>query len=446
MSNYAKKTFFLATQGCAKNAVDSAGVREALLSRGWEECLSASEADLIIVNTCAFITSAKEESIETVLELAAERKAGAHLVMAGCFVQRNAEELCKALPEVDGFFGINFAEALAADPLKKGLAPITAPTEKTPYHPALGAEIFEPGAAWLKLADGCDNRCSYCAIPIIRGPFRARRFTAIVREAQALAARGIVELNLIAQDSSRYIDPENPGYTLPHLLDDLEKIEGIEWIRVLYMHPANTHEGIVTRMLAGGKVLPYFDLPVQSLIDPTLQRMRRRTTYADIAALVENIRAQNPDAVIRTTLITGYPGETKRDHSETLKRMQELSFDKLGCFPFSGEEGTDAAIEGRQVPSKTAGQRYDEIMIAQQEISAERLKRWVHRSLPVLVCGSMTKNHTECFYGRSYQDAPDVDGLVTFTRTAKQPLPPAGRLARVHITGSEAYDLRGELE
>ena len=444
MNNCDKNLFFIATQGCAKNAVDSAGAREALLARGWKECPSAREADLIIVNTCGFITPAKEESIEAVLELSAERKAGAHLVMAGCFVQRNAEELRTALPEVDGFFGINFAEALAADPLFKGLAPIVTPAEKTPYHPSPGAEVLSPGAAWLKLADGCDNRCSYCVIPRIRGPFRARPAAAIIQEARGLAAEGVVELNLIAQDSSRYADPDNPGSTLLHLLDALEEIEGIEWIRVLYLHPANTHASLVTRMLAGGKVLPYFDLPVQSLIDSTLRRMRRRTTYADIASLAEGIRAKSPDAVIRTTLITGYPGETKHDHSETLKRMRELAFDKLGCFIFSSEEGTDAASEPDQISPKTAAGRYDDIMTAQQEISAGRLKRFVRRSLPVLVCGPLAKERPEYFFGRSYQDAPDVDGLVTFK--AKQPFPPAGGFVQVRITASEAYDLRGELE
>ncbi|MDR2735080.1 MAG: 30S ribosomal protein S12 methylthiotransferase RimO [Spirochaetota bacterium] len=427
--------FYLATLGCAKNIVDSAGARLAFLAQGWEETLHPKEADLLIVNTCGFITQAKEESIETMLELSAQRKPGAHLVMAGCFAERNAAELRAALPEADAFIGIHFAEALAKNPFAKGIHPAQT------YHPVFGASAeAEPGAAWLKLSDGCDNGCSYCAIPMIRGAFRARAHTAITEEARLLAAKGIRELNLIAQDSARYADPNDPSYTLPRLLDDLEEIDGIRWIRILYLHPASLREDLIERMLVGGKVLPYFDIPVQALVDATLRRMRRRVNYAHIRALVTHIRSQNPDAILRTTLITGYPGETSVDHRETLQKMRELAFDKLGCFIYSREEGTDAAREAGQVSQRTKAGRYDAIMRLQQGISAERLKRFVGQTLEVLV--SETKPSLS---GRSYQDSPDVDGMISFTKTARQSAVRAGDMVQVRITASGAYDLSGEL-
>jgi len=277
---------------------------------------------------------------------------------------------------------------------------------------------------------------------MIRGPFRARAHTAITEEARSLAARGIRELNLIAQDSARYADPDDPGYTLCRLLDDLEAVGGIRWIRVLYLHPASLRADLIARMLAGGKVLPYFDIPAQSLVDATLARMRRRVDYAHIKALVTDIRERNPNAILRTTLITGYPGETRADHRETLQKMRELAFDKLGCFIYSREEGTDAALEPGQISRRTKAGRYDAIMRLQQDISAGRLRRFIGQTLDVLV------SETEpALLGRSYQDSPDVDGMISFTKTsARQPAAVRpGDIVRVRVTASGAYDLSGEL-
>jgi ribosomal protein S12 methylthiotransferase len=446
---------FLASLGCAKNAVDSADARRALLAAGWDETDTPALADMILVNTCGFITPAKQESIDTVLRLAECKKPGARLVMAGCFVQRNAADLAEALPEVDAFFGINFAEMLAAQPDFSGIAPISWATKAEPYSPRLGTSFDAgPGAAWLKISDGCDNCCSYCAIPLIRGPFRARASRDILREAKDLAQAGIQEINIISQDTSRYADPEDAAFTLIRLLDALEEIDGPRWIRLLYLHPATTSPELVTRMLAGGKVVPYFDLPAQALVDSSLQRMQRRVTYADILRLVDSIRSRNEAATIRSTLITGYPGETARDHALTIQRMHEISLDKLGAFAWSPEEGTPAARERPRVRPATAEQRLDEIMRTQQEISASRLTRYIGKTLPVLICGSTAtkdvppsgiKTGDAAVWGRSPADAPDVDGLVCASVLPEKKLPKSGSFADIRISVSSEYDLYGEL-
>lgn len=443
---------YLATLGCAKNVVDSSDVRRAMTAAGWQETDRPSLADLVILNTCGFIKSAKEESIDTILQLAKLKKPGARLVMAGCFVQRNAAELAKALPEVDAFFGISFADELAENPEFCGVFPLSTPEAGTAYAPCLGASLDAgPGAAWLKISDGCDNRCSYCAIPLIRGPWRPRPAAAILREAAELAKAGVSEINLISQDSSRYRDPEAAEMDLVRLLDALEEIDGPRWIRVLYLHPATTQARLVSRLLAGGKVVPYFDLPVQALVDSTLERMKRRTSWDDIRRLVDTIRSKNSLATIRTTLITGYPGETATDHALTLKRMEEISFDKLGAFIWSAEEGTAAANEGPRVRPKSAEKRLDEIMRLQQSISARRLRRFRGLTLPVLIGNEPPPAEVEISAGvricsgRSQGDAPDVDGLVLARIPAGKRVPSPGSFADIRIDSSSEYDLYGEL-
>ena len=436
--------YYLATLGCAKNVVDSADVRRALDAAGWSETGTAELADLLVVNSCGFITPAKQESIDTVLELATRKKAGARLVMAGCFVQRNAAELAAALPEVDAFFGISFADALAADPLASGPQNLPEPLAGTAYTPGRGySRDAGPGSAWLKLADGCDNRCSYCAIPLIRGPFRARPAADILAEARLLAGQGVAELNLISQDTSRYADPAQAAHDLVWLLDELEKIDGPAWIRLLYLHPATTSDRLLERMTGGGKVLPYFDLPVQALVDETLARMRRRTTWDMLQRQIGRIRELSPVATIRTTLITGYPGESAADQTLTLERMRILAFDKLGCFTYSDEEGTPAAGEAPRIAKSIAARRLHEIMTLQQSISMARLSRHVGQTLPVLVGGPVDADGR--ISGRSPADAPDVDGLVKFTLPGGMTPPEPGTVVRVKITGSDAYDLAGVL-
>ena len=450
--------FFLATLGCAKNVVDSADARRALLAAGWVETDDASSADLLVVNTCGFITPAKQESIDTILDLAQHKKDGARLVMAGCFVQRNAQELAASLPEVDGFFGISFADALASHPDHSGVFPLPVPVGTEPYSPRLGASFDAgPGSAWLKISDGCDNRCSYCAIPDIRGPYRARPAADILSEARILAESGIQEINIISQDTSRYTNPDQPGMDLIRLLDEIERLDGPRWIRLLYLHPATTSPALIQRMLSGGKVLPYFDLPVQSLVDSTLARMKRRTTWADVSRLVETIRSKNSQATIRSTLITGYPGETPKDHALTIERLQQLSFDKLGAFVWSPEEGTPAASERPRVTEATANRRLDEIMRTQQEISSRLLARYIGKTLPILVTGStldpesippeglpLDPSAPSC-WGRGPADAPDVDGLACATIPAGKPVPKPGSFAEIRIESSTEYDLYGAL-
>ena len=272
-----------------------------------------------------------------------------------------------------------------------------------------------------------------------------------------LAESGIQEINIISQDTSRYTDPDQPGMDLIRLLDEIERLDGPRWIRLLYLHPATTSPALIQRMLSGGKVLPYFDLPVQSLVDSTLARMKRRTTWADVSRLVETIRSKNSQATIRSTLITGYPGETPKDHALTIERLQQLSFDKLGAFVWSPEEGTPAASERPRVTEATANRRLDEIMRTQQEISSRLLARYIGKTLPILVTGStldpesippeglpLDPSAPSC-WGRGPADAPDVDGLACATIPAGKPVPKPGSFAEIRIESSTEYDLYGAL-
>lgn len=434
-------SFFLLTLGCAKNQVDSRGIADSMEKAGWIRTKEPADADLLICNSCAFITPAKEETIETILHMGEIKKEYPEkkLLMCGCFPQRNAEELAKELPEVDGFFGTDAAATLVEQLEKQRV--VVNPHPATPYNPAIGYDLLPGGrSAYLKIAEGCDNRCSYCAIPIIRGGFRPRPAAAILKEAEILASRmGILEINLVSQDTTMYSDPDNPEYRLEDLLQDISKNKKTSWIRALYLHPAHLRKKTIEVMCSGGKILPYFDLPTQHLSDPILDRMGRKTDWKRISELCATIRGLSPQATIRTTVIVGYPDENETDFQLLCNRLKELRFDKLGAFRYSPEEGTRAA-EARPHPDTVISKRFDRVMRLQKKISADLLAKRCGTILPVLI-EERVKGEENLFIGRSPADAPDVDGCVVVS-SKKQDI--TGTIIPVKILRATEYDLYGE--
>ena len=434
-------SFFLLTLGCAKNMVDSRGIRESLVQAGWTSTETAEEADLLICNSCGFITPAKEEAIETILAMGEikERYPEKKIIMCGCFPQRNAEELAAELPEVDAFFGTDAAEHIAKYPLKERV--VVHPHPEGPYTPGTGYDILPGGkSAYLKIAEGCDNCCSYCAIPLIRGSFRARPAADILKEAEYLVReKGILEINLISQDTTAWYDPENQEYRLEQLLRDIAKIEGLAWIRPLYLHPAHLRPEIIDAICSGGKILPYFDLPVQHLSDPILKDMGRKTDWKTIRTLCSTIRAKQPLATLRTTVIAGYPGESDEDFRLLCERLEEIGFDKLGAFAYSPEEGTVAGSRQPE-PEILVKKRYDRIMRLQKRISTDRLRNQTGRTVPVLI-EEKVEGEENLFIGRSPADAPDVDGCVVVSSKKEDII---GTIIPVKILRTTEYDLYGE--
>jgi len=436
------KTFFIETLGCAKNEVDSNNIRHQLLDKGFVEIENPEDADLLITNTCGFIQSAKEESIETILALSEIKKSSnsKRLIVTGCFSQRNSKELAEAIPEVDSFFGVDSAKIMANNIQKSGLF-----IEKigNKYKPAVGYSFLEnsKSSAYLKIAEGCSNRCTYCAIPIIRGDYRSRPATDIIKEAIELGIKGITEINLISQDCSNYQDPENNEYKLNHLLEELEKVPFIKWIRVLYLHPAHITSEIIEKMSAGQKTLPYFDIPVQHLSNNMLKTMNRSTNFDKIDNLIKKIREATSEAVIRTTVISGFPGETEEDFNFLYKKLKKIEFDILGCFVYSNEEGTVAANFKDQIPEDVAQIRFEKIMALQAGISEKRLQKQINRTIPVII-EEKVKEEEYLYIGRSKFFAPDVDGSVVVEATHELEI---GAIVNVTIVKSMQYDLYGEV-
>ncbi len=436
------KTFFIETLGCAKNEVDSNNIRHQLISKGYEETDNPEVADLLITNTCGFIQSAKEESIETILALAELKKNNANkkLIVTGCFSQRNSKELAVAIPEVDSFFGVDSAKTMVANIQKDGsfIEPIA-----SKYKPAIGYSLLEnsKSSAYLKIAEGCSNRCTYCAIPIIRGDFRSRPASDIIKEAQELGAKGIIEINLISQDCSNYQDPTNTNFKLGELLTELEKINSIEWIRVLYLHPAHITTEIIEKIACGNKVIPYFDIPVQHLSNNILKAMNRGINFDKIVDLIRRIREVNPATTIRTTIISGFPGETKEDFDFLYENLKKIKFDILGCFVYSIEEGTVAAQFNEQVPEEIVQARFEKIMALQATISEKKLQKQINKIIPVLI-EEEVQEEDGLYLGRSKAFAPDVDGNVVVKATNKIRI---GTVVKVTIIKSMQYDLYGEV-
>ena len=433
------KTVGLVSLGCSKNRVDSEMLLGQLRERGYQIVDDPKEAEIIIVNTCGFIQSAKEESIDTLLEMAEYKQTGRLklLLATGCLAQRYGEELREALGEADGFMGVADYKRIfeVIDEAQKGERPL-AIGEGDRFYKSDRVLTTPPYSAYVKISDGCDNRCTYCAIPLIRGKYRSRPYDDIVEECRDLAKKGVTEVTLIAQDTSRYgSDFEGKPLLLKNLLADVSAIEGIHWVRVLYCYPDTVNDELLDAIASLPKCAKYLDLPLQHINDRLLKAMNRRGDSQMIKRLLSGCRQRG--IIVRTTMIVGFPGETEEEFEELLDFVKETRFDRLGAFAYSPEENTPAAAMPEQIDEAVKQERLDRLMTLQQEISAKVMQARVGETCEVLVEGF---RHGR-YYGRSLMEAPEVDGKVLFTSQKK--LRP-GEYVTVHITGASEYDLNGE--
>lgn len=432
--------------GCDKNLVDTEVMLGELAKEGYGFTDEESEADIVVVNTCCFIRDAKEESIETILEMAELKKAGQirALLVTGCLAQRYQEEIRKEIPEVDALLGITdiygIAQALGEvlsgcgrDHIGEG---VRAPFAGSKRMVTTGGHY-----AYLKIAEGCDKHCTYCIIPKVRGSYRSVPMDSLLREAETLVSQGVKELILVAQETTVY-GRDIYGYkALPELLRRLARIEGLLWIRVMYCYPEEIDDGLIQVMREEEKICHYLDIPVQHASDAILKRMGRRTNKKELTEIINKLRREIPDICLRTTLITGFPGETGQDHEELMDFVEEMAFDRLGVFTYSQEEDTPAAEMPDQVSEELMQERQDELMALQQEIAFDVAAQMEGRIVDAMIEGRVADE--EAYVARTYKDAPDVDGFL-FVHTDRELM--TGDFVRVRITGSNEYDLMGELE
>ncbi len=430
--------------GCPKNQVDAEMMLQALADAGFVITPDEADADAIIVNTCGFIEEAKAEAIENILEVARYKKTGRlkALVVTGCLAERYRDDVTEEIPEVDVVVGIG-----ANDRIPRIVADAIEGKRENAYgkKEELNLEAprmltTPPYTAYLKLADGCDNCCTYCAIPAIRGRFRSREMAKVVEEARGLAAKGVRELTLVAQDTTRYGEDLCGKSLLPDLLKELAKIDGIRWIRMLYTYPERITDELLEVMAHEEKVLPYLDIPIQHCNGEILRRMNRRGDRESLSALLEKIRRRLPGVTLRTTLITGFPGETEEQFCELAEFVKQQRFDRLGCFAYSAEEDTPAASFPDQVAEQVKRDRMELIMNDQLTIVQEKNAEKLGKELEVLIEGY--DDYIKCYYGRSAADAPEVDGKVFFLST--RPLV-IGDFVKVRVNDTLEYDLLGEL-
>lgn len=431
--------------GCAKNRVDAEMMLFTLKNAGYQIVDDPAAADAVIVNTCGFIEAAKQESIDEILELAQLKKKGRiqAIVVTGCLSQRYQEQVMQQLYEVDAVVGIgaNASIAQIVEDCLNGKKIECFPDKLR--MPLSGGRLQStpPYYAYLKVADGCDNCCSYCAIPLIRGKFRSRPVEEIVQEAKTFAACGVKELIVIAQDTTRYGEDLYGTLMLPALLQELCKIDGVRWIRLLYCYPDRITDELLHLIAKEEKIVKYLDLPLQHCSADILKAMNRRGDRESLTALIRKIRHTVPGIVLRTTLITGFPGETQQDFEELSAFVNEIGFERLGCFAYSQEEDTPAAAFAGQIDEKIKNRRQEIIMEQQHTIMERYCQGLLSRTLDVLVEGF--DRYAECFFGRSAADAPDVDGKVFFTCNESKPKP--GQFVKVRICDYLDCDPIGEL-
>ena len=439
-------TVGMVSLGCAKNQVDGEVLMASLKNAGFFPVDDAALADIAIVNTCGFIESAKRESIEEILELAALKKEGKikKLVITGCLSERYQKEMHQELPEADAVLGIGANGDIA--PLLTKMMEENTYVESFPDKscmPLCGdRELTTPSYfAYVKIAEGCDNRCSYCAIPLIRGGYRSRTMESIEAECKNLVANGAKELVLIAQDTSRYGIDLYGEYSLAKLMARLCRIDGLRWLRVLYCYPDSITDELLDTMAREEKIVPYIDLPLQHASGPILKAMNRRGDRQSLTALMNKIRERVPGVVLRTTLITGFPGETEEDFTELAEFVKDVKFQRLGCFAYSQEEGTPAAELPGQLDEEVKAHRAELIMDRQMEIMERQGMELIGKTLEVLVEGY--DRYAECWFGRSWRDAPDVDGKIFFTTGGKRPR--LGSFVQVRVEDCMDCDLTGRL-
>lgn len=431
--------------GCDKNLVDSEVMLGILAQKGYSFTDDEQEAEAVVVNTCCFINDAKEESINVILDMAELKKSGQikALIVAGCLAQRYCDEIQKEIPEVDAVIGTTALDAVA-EALEGVLEGKSTNYMESIHKPARGnrKRIVTTGGyyAYLKIAEGCDKHCTYCIIPKVRGNYRSIPMEDLLKEAQTLADGGVKELILVAQETTLYGTDLYGKKTLPELLKSLCRIEGLSWIRLLYCYPEEITDELIEVIREEEKICNYLDIPIQSGSDRILKRMGRRTDSRQIGDLIRHLREEIPDICIRTTLIAGFPGESKEDHEETMAFVDEMEFDRLGVFTYSPEEDTPAATMPDQIPEEIKQQRYDEIMELQQEIAFETAERMTGQTMEVMIEGRMPEE--DVYVARTYRDAPNVDGYL-FLHADRQFL--SGDLVKVIVTGSNEYDLIGEI-
>lgn len=444
MQEFAMKIIFVSL-GCDKNLVDSEMMMGLLRERGYEFTDDEKDADIAVINTCGFITSAKEESIQTILDMAENKKGKLKvLIAAGCLAQRYKDEILKELPEIDAVVGTT-----AFDKICEVVDDVLAKRGHNEFEdinsmcrPDTDRMITTGGYySYLKIAEGCDKRCTYCSIPLFKGAYRSVPMDKLIDEAEYLARNGVRELILVAQETTVYGKDLYGEKVLPKLLQKLCCIDGIRWVRILYCYPEEITDELIEVIKSEPKICRYLDIPIQHASDPVLRRMGRRTTNKDLRDIIGKLRREIPDIALRTTLITGFPGESEADHEILMDFVDEMEFDRLGVFTYSPEEDTPAASMEGQIDEETKLSRRDELMELQQEISYEKSQRLVGRRLEVMIEGKAADE--DVYVGRTYMDAPGVDGYI-FINSGDELM--SGDFAYVKVTKALEYDLIGELD
>lgn len=431
--------------GCDKNLVDTEVMLGLLASKGHQMVDDERDADVIVINTCCFIHDAKEESIQNILEMAELKKEGRlkALIVTGCLAQRYKEEIIEEIPEVDAVLGTTSYDKIldAIDEALKGHHHVEmADIDALPYVDTKRLVTTGGHFAYLKIAEGCDKHCTYCIIPKIRGNFRSVPMERLIKEAEELAEQGVKELILVAQETTLYGKDIYGEKSLHKLLKELCKIAGIQWIRILYCYPEEITDELIQVMKEEKKICHYLDLPIQHASDEILKRMGRRTSKAQLKEIIGKLREEIPDITLRTTLITGFPGETEEQHEELMEFVDEMEFDRLGVFTYSPEEDTPAALMDNQIEEEVKEDRQAELMELQQDIAFDLAEDMIGKEVLVLIEGKVADENA--YVGRTYKDAPNVDGLI-FVNTEEELM--SGDFARVKVTGALEYDLIGEI-
>ena len=436
---------FCISLGCDKNLVDTEMMLGLLNKDGYTFTDDEHEADVVVVNTCCFIGDAKEESVNTILEMAELKKEGRckALIVTGCMAQRYKQEILDEIPEVDGILGTS-----TYDEISNVLKKVLGGSRESCFHDLNALpnvevpRVVTTGGyyAFLKIAEGCDKRCTYCIIPDLRGSYRSVPMERLIEEAKQLASQGVKELILVAQETTLYGIDLYKKKSLPKLLHELCKIPGIQWIRIQYCYPEEITQELIETIREEEKICNYLDIPIQHASDRILKRMGRRTNQKQLREMIASLRSQIPDIALRTTLISGFPGETEEDQEEVMRFVDEMEFERLGVFAYSQEEDTPAAEFPDQVPQELKEERRDEIMELQQEISYEKSQSMIGKVLEVMIEGKVADENA--YVGRTYMDAPGVDGLI-FINTDLDLM--SGDFVRAKVTGALEYDLIGEI-
>ena len=432
--------------GCDKNLVDSEHMLGDLMDNGFSICDNEEDADIIVVNTCSFIADAMEESIQNIIDLGAYKENGRlkGLIVTGCLAERFTDEILEQLPEVDAIIGTNsYDELLNAINIvleKNGEIPVF--KKDLVGLPRDGRRVLTTGGhyAYLKIAEGCNKRCTYCIIPYLRGNYRSVPMEKLLDEAKQLAEGGVKELILVAQETTVYGIDLYGKKCLPDLLHELCKIDGFEWIRILYAYPEEITDELIECMASEPKICHYIDMPIQHCNDDILKNMARKTNKADIMAIADKLRKAMPDISLRTTLICGFPGETEEMHKELLQFIKDMSFDRLGAFAYSKEDGTVAATWDNQVEEELKKKWEDEVMLCQKEISLSNNESYIGRTLKVFIEGKLPEDGV--FIGRTYRDTPSVDGFIFVNSDTELT---SGQFVNVKVTSFDEYDLIGDV-